>query len=241
MKKFLIISFVLFSTLAFGQEMVKVDSAAVNLINKMSTVIGELTSISFDLVTANDKMNDLRENERHFDTHQIQMVGPDKLAIHSRGDSSNKAAWYNGELLIYYNFDENNYVSLETEDNIIDMVDDMNARFDISFPAFDLFYPTLIEDILENFEYVKYLGTKTIDGEECFHVMASSEVMTFQLWINNDAFFSPKRYLIIDKENNHKQYEGTFSNWTVNPVLPETIFNFIPPLSAKLISIMAKS
>jgi hypothetical protein len=241
MKKLFILIFILSGVLGYSQEMTKVDTVAVNLLIKMSTVIGELTSVTFNLETANDKMNDLRENERHFSTHKIQMVGPDKMAVHSRGDSGNKAIWYNGEILTYYSFDENNYVSLEAPDNIIDMVDDINNRFGIDFPGADIFYPSLVDDVLENFEFVKYLGFKTVDEEECFHVMASNKHMTFQIWINNNAMFTPKRFLIIDKENGHKHYQGTFSNWNINPILPESMFNFRPPTSAKLISILAKS
>ena len=164
MKKFFTFFLLAFCVHSFAQEIAKVDSVAVNLLTKMSTVIGEHTSVSFDLETANDKMNDLKENERHFNDHQIHMVGPDKMAIRTKGDSGNRAIWYNGELFTYYSFDENNYVSLEAPDNIIEMIDDMNFRFGINFPSADLFYPSLVDDILEGFEYVKYLGLKTIDS-----------------------------------------------------------------------------
>lgn len=240
MKRIFVFALICFSTLGFSQEIQKVDSTAVNLIAKMSTVIGELTSVTFDLKTANDKMNDLSENQRNFNSHKIQMVGPDKMTVYSNGDSGNRSIWYNGQYFTFYSFDENNYVTLDAPDNIIDMFDEMNERFGIDFPGADIFYPSLVDDILENFEYVKFLGLKTIDNEECFHIMATSQTMTFQLWISNNAIFSPKRYLIIDKSNSYRQFQGTFSNWQLNPTLPESIFNFEPPASAKLISIMAK-
>ena len=241
MKKCFMLSILMFCAFSFGQDITKVDSVAVNLLTKMSTVIGEHTSVSFELETANDKMNDLKENERHSNSHKIHMVGPDKMAISTKGDSGNRAIWYNGELFTYYSFDENNYVSVDAPDNIIEMMDDMNFRFGINFPSADLFYPSLVDDVVEEFEYVKYLGLKSIDGEECFHVMASSNVMTFQLWITNDQMFLPKQYLIIEKDKSYQQHQGTFSNWLVNPSIPESIFDFRPPKSAKMISIMDKS
>lgn len=225
----------------FSQNENKIDSVAVRLLDKMSSVIGELNSVSYTLSTSTDELNDIFENERHFGVHEVIMVGPDKMTTHSRGDKGNRATWYNGRYLSFYSFDENNYVTLEAPDNIISMIDSMHTTFDFKFPAADLFYPTLTDDILTYFNHVMYLGLKVVDGEECFHIMASSKTMTFQLWISNDALFLPKKYLFVNKEKSYEQHEGTFTNWTINTSYPEGIFNFVPPENAKLISILAKS
>jgi hypothetical protein len=241
MRNLYILGILLITNFGYAQDIVKIDTVAIDLLDKMSAVIGELSSVSFELQTSSDVMNDLMENERMFGTHEVQMVGPDKMAVHSRGDKGNKAMWYNGEVLTYYSFDENNYVTVEAPDTIITMVDSMYTTYDFKFPAADLFYPTLTDDILDNFDSVKYLGLKMVDGQECFHIMGSSNTMTFQLWIANDAFFLPKRYLFIDKDKSYQQHQGTFTNWQLNPMLPEMIFEFVPPKNAKLISILAKS
>lgn len=241
MKNLYLFGLLLIASIGYAQEPEKVDKVAINLIDKMSRVIGELNSVSFDLETASDVMNDLLENERNFGTHKIHMVGPDKMNIRSRGYKGNRGIWYNGELFTYYSFDENNYVTLEAPNEILTMVDSMHAKFDFKFPAIDLFYPSLTDDVLKNFESVKYIGLKIVDGQECFHLMAFNETMSFQLWIENEAQFLPKKYLFIEKGNNSKQYEGTFSNWNLNPVLPSEIFDFTAPKGAKLISILSKT
>ena len=66
MKKFFTFFLLAFCVHSFAQEIAKVDSVAVNLLTKMSTVIGEHTSVSFDLETANDKMNDLKNGEAKY-------------------------------------------------------------------------------------------------------------------------------------------------------------------------------
>jgi hypothetical protein len=80
-----------------------------------------------------------------------------------------------------------------------------------------------------------------VDGQECFHIMGVSKTLTFQLWIENNATFLPKRFLFIDKQKSYQQHQGTFTNWQLNPVLPESLFDFTPPKNARLISILAKS
>ena len=240
-KRFAFSALLIFTLSSQAQNPREVDSIAVRLVDKMSAVIGELSAVSVSLETANDEQNDLFENERLFAQHQLRFSGPSNMTVHSRGDGGNKAFWYNGEFLTYYSFDENNYVTLETPDNTMDMIDSLHTKFGIKFPGADIFFPTLTDDILNNFDHFKYLGLKEVDGEQCFHVMASSEEMTFQLWITNDAMYLPKKYLFLDKKDHHKQFEGTFSNWVLNPIIPATVFEFTPPKNARLISIMAKS
>ena len=47
--------------------------------------------------------------------------------------------------------------------------------------------------------------------------------------------------LIIYKNKSNLQYQSTFSNWSLNPNTPNSIFGFLPPPNAKLISILKKS
>ena len=65
--------------------------------------------------------------------------------------------------------------------------------------------------------------------------------MEVQYWISNDAYFLPKRYLIIYKDKENMQFEGTFSDWKLNPDIPDTVFEFNPPPKANQIKIMAKN
>jgi hypothetical protein len=240
-RRFILLCLILSSSLSFAQEKNQVDSVAIKLLDRMSGLISELNAVSFDLDTHIDHLNDYNEFERHFAHHQIHMKGPDKMAVHSRGKKGNSMVYYDGNYFNYYSLTERNYVTLEAPDDILTMVDSMNTTFGIEFPAIDVFYPTIVEDVLDNFELVKYLGTQVIDGTECFHLMAVSDTMSFQLWIENNIWFLPKRYLIVDKKNNYHQYQATFNNWNINPDLPDVVFEFAPPRDAKLISIMAKN
>ncbi|MEM1001692.1 MAG: DUF2092 domain-containing protein [Bacteroidota bacterium] len=241
LKKSILIAVLIVTANGFTQAPRQIDSVAIRLLDKMSSILGELNSVSVDLNTANDRKNDLNENERIFGTHQLLFSGPSRMTVHSRGDKGNRAIWYNGEFLTYYSYDENNYVSLEAPETTIAMVDSIHAKFGIKFPGVDIFYPSLTDDVLDNFDHVKILGLKTVEDQECFHIMGSSKDMTFQLWISNNAMYLPKRYLFIDKKNGHLHYQGTFSNWLFDPSIPDTVFEFAPPKNARLISILSKS
>ncbi|TFG74262.1 MAG: DUF2092 domain-containing protein, partial [Flavobacteriales bacterium] len=155
--------------------------------------------------------------------------------------NGNKGYWYDGELVTYYSFDENNYVKLEAPDNIIDMMDGMHEAYDFQFPAADFFYPSFTDDIMEAFDSISFLGEKTINGKVCYHIMAVNKTTTVQLWVSSDLLSLPMRLIVIQKNSNHARYEATFSDWELNPIIPEAVFEFAPPPNSRLISVLSKS
>lgn len=216
------------------------DSIAVMILQKMSDVIGELNSVSFELNTSIDVDNYNYGVETQFGYDEVYMVGPDKMLIHNWGPKGHRGFWYNGEIFTYYSFDENNYADIEAPATIIETIDTIHKMYGIRFPAADFFYPTFTIDILDNFDNVIYLGQKIIDGKDSFHVMATNSELIVQFWISNDAFTLPVKYILIRKDKGHMQYEATFSNWELNPEIPTSVFNFSPPPKARRISILAK-
>jgi hypothetical protein len=224
----------------YGQESKKIDSTAIFILDKMSDLIGDLESVTINITTSIDKLNDSGNIETYYSTSNVSMVGPDKLIAKTNGDNGNNGYWYDGKYLSYYSYDENNYLTLEASDNIISMIDTMHVRFDFKFPAADFFYPSFTDDILEAFDTIKFMGKKTIDGEECYQIMALNNDMNVQLWVSSETHFLPKKMMIIYKKKNNLHYTTTFNNWLLNPKIPETLFDFLPPPNAKLISILEK-
>lgn len=236
-----LLSFLLLLPLAgHAQEEETVDPIAIALIDKMGVVIGSMEACSFDLSTVHDDTNETGMLERRFDSHSIFMRGPDKFTIRSKGDGGNRGYWYEGSLMTWYSYDENNYVTLPVPDNIISAIDSVNATFGMQFPGADIFYPSFADDILVDFKNVRYAGMKTLGDRECFHIIAENDSYNFQLWIENGAFYLPRKYLILRKGDTPEIYEGTFHSWDTNAALPDEIFEFTPPKNATLISIMPK-
>ena len=240
-KYFTAILFLIVPFSMFPQGAKNIDSTAIFILDKMNDIIGDLESVSFNISNATDKINPNQVIETHFSSSSVSMVGPDKLVTRTKGDKGNYGIWYDGSFVSYYSFDENNYVTLEAPDNIITMIDSMHTAYDFKFPAADFFYPSFTDDIIEAFDTVQYAGKKIVDNEECFHIMATNSEMHVQIWISNNMGMLPKKLLIIHKNEGNLQLESTFSNWNLNLNIPDSVFNFLPPPNAKLISIMAKS
>lgn len=242
MKKYAI-TILLLALPFFGQSQGarKIDSAAVYILDRMADIIGELEAVSFNLETAADRLDDKQKIETHYSTSHVRMTGPDKMVFQKYGDKGKYGFWYNGAYASMYSYEENNYVTLEAPGNIIAMIDSMHSRFDFQFPAADFFYPSYTDDILEDFNTLEYLGKTVVDGEDCFYIRATSENMHFQLWISSSNLNLPKRFIIIQKGQQNLRFESVFKNWDINPNIPNSVFEFLPPPGARLIDIMEKS
>ncbi|HEX5150481.1 MAG TPA: DUF2092 domain-containing protein [Parafilimonas sp.] len=219
----------------------KQDSAAILIIDRMTDVIGDLQSCSFHLSTSND-VADTVGLVKKFASYEVYMEGPDKMLVNAHGWKGHRQFMYNGNQLAYYSFDENNYGMIPAPDNIISMIDSIHHMYDIEFPAADFFYPAFTDDLLENTDTVLYLGMIKIEDKEYLHILASNKTTSFQFWINNDAYDLPAKFVITDKTKpGNPQYEASFSNWLINPDLPDAMFDFEPPPGAARLRIASKT
>jgi hypothetical protein len=240
-KNLLLLPLLVISFFGYAQEAKDIDSTAIFILDKMGDVIGDLEAVSFTLNNSSDKLDANKNIVKHYTTSTISLSGPDKLHIRTEGTKGKSGFHYDGAYMSYYNYDENNYVTLEAPESTLEMIDEMHLDYDFRFPAADFFYPSLTDDMVTQFDSIKFLGKKIIDGEACYHIMATNADLNVQLWVSNETYLLPKRFVIIYKNKSNLQYEATFSNWSLNPNIPDAIFDFMPPPNAKLISILKKS
>jgi hypothetical protein len=104
--------------------------------------------------------------------------------------------WYDGKEFAIYDFEERNYGIVLPPSTIIATIDSIHTHYGLDFPAADFFYPAFTDDLIESSDRIEYLGQAIIDGLECFQIIAQSKTMTTQIWIRNDAYNLPVKYVI---------------------------------------------
>ena len=220
-------------------EVEQVDPVAVLILDKMSDLIGDLESCSFHI----SNRHDVEDPDHGWITEHSESTiifdGPDRMHLYKSGENGQEGFWYNGEEVSYYSYDENNFVRIPAPETTLATIDTLNIKYGTKIPAADFFYPAFTDDLLQAFPSIAYLGKKAVDGEECFHIKASNDEMEVQFWISDKVYKLPVRYNIVYKNKSNMQYESHFSNWDLNPVLPPSVFEFMPPKNAKPIKILA--
>ncbi|HTI89727.1 MAG TPA: DUF2092 domain-containing protein [Puia sp.] len=233
-KKFLFVLFTGILTVHLQAQTRRIDTVAVSILDKMSAVIGDLSSCSVTIRSNYDVSSRELGLVKHSDEQELFLRGSSKLLLRSEGDKGSRYLLFNGKNLSYYSMDRNQYSQVETPASLIEMIDTVNKLYGIEFPIADFFYPSFVDDILAESKNLMYLGLTQVDGKECFHIAGTAADKTFQFWVSNDAWYLPMKIVIVytNKEMN-PQYEAVLSNWQVNPNLPDAIFQFTPPVRSK--------
>ena len=217
----------------------KYDPTAILLLDRMSNIIGEMTSCSFKTSVSQDVSDPDFGPVKKFSQSEIFMVGPDKMMLNYFGTKGHRQCWYDGKQFAIYDFEEKNYGLVPAPGNIISMIDSIHEHFEFDFPAADFFYPAFTDDLMQSSDRIAFLGRTDVNGWECFHILAKNATMTSQIWISNDAYNLPMKYVITyDSKPGHPQYECTFTDWQVNPNIPNAVFSFLPPPGSHEVRLM---
>lgn len=115
-----------------------------------------------------------------------------------RSDQRHAGYWYDGETVTYYSYDENNYAIVDAPETTMEMITAVNQDYGVDFPAADFFYPTFTDDLIVSSDQIRMLGKKVVDGEPCFHIVATSPSQSIQLWIAADSFNLSVRAVLTD-------------------------------------------
>jgi hypothetical protein len=225
-------------TTGVAAQKTKIDTIAVSILDRMSAMIGDLSSCHVTVKSNYDVRSQHLGLVKHGDEEQLYMQGPDKLLIRSQGDRGDRNIFYNGKTLNYYSVETNQYATLPLSLPIIDMIDTVNKLYGINFPAADFFYPSFVDDLLSESRNLIYLGMMKVDGKDCFHIAGTSADKTFQFWISDDGLNLPVKMVIVyTNRDMNPQYEAVLSDWQINPSLPPALFEFMVPPKAKTIKL----
>lgn len=219
------------------------DPTAIAILNRMADNIGALHSVSFRLEASHDVYDaDAGTLVKRHDYHEVSLVGPDKMLVNTTGDVGQRGFWYDGKNAYYYFYGENNYGRMPAPPTIIATIDSLHDAFGIDFPAADFIYPTFVDDLVAQSQKIVFDGRARIGGQDCFHIVARGASQDVQIWVANDGANLPVKYVIRDKAKSQDvEYEGTFSDWRMNPDLPATMFGFMPPPGAKQVRMLSRN
>ena len=197
------------------------DARAIEHLDQLTAVVGELKSASFTLDVV-----DLEKNRQH----DIYLRGPDIIYFHSTDIETGlrTSLWFNGSEISLFRYEDMNYAEIEAPGRIMEAIELMSSEYGVEFPAADFFYPTLTDDLLQNYDNLWYLGEATVDDTPTFLVQATTKEEVISIWIDAETHL-PFMMAIAAPGQESNSYEVVFSNWQVDPVLPDILFEFDAP------------
>ena len=217
----------------------RIDTVAVAILDKMSAVIGDLSSCSVTIKNNYDITSKELGLIKHSDDQQLFLHGSNKMLVKSDGDRGSRDFYFDGAKLSYYSLDKNQYGQIDAPMSLVEMIDTVSKLYGIEFPAADFLYPTFVDDILAESKELVYLGLTKVDGKDCYHIAGKASDKTFQFWISDDAYTLPVKMVIVyTSQAMNPQYEAVLTDWQVNPNLPDALFTFTIPHRAQRVKLV---
>jgi outer membrane lipoprotein-sorting protein len=85
-----------------------------------------------------------------------------------------------------------------------------------------------------------FYGDSDNNGVKCVVIKAVNSEKELQLWIDKETNL-PHMMLITKLDNSGDSYEAVFSNWRINPNLPDMLFEFEPPSNSTRVKLTPKN
>jgi hypothetical protein len=200
------------------------EENAINALDKLTETIGKLESCSYVLATQLENEDGITVK-----VNDVYMRAPDKMHIYTQSNEFRRGYWYNGRSLSIFDFDENVFDSIPAPGSIMLTIDSIHATYDMDFPAADFFYPTLTDDLMNDFDTIVFIGTRTIDDVACKEINASNASMDVYILIEESTNLPKGLEIYGLNERKGRNYFATFSQWKLDPKLPDQLFQFTPP------------
>lgn len=218
-----------------------IDTTAVLILDRMSSIFGEMKSLGFTSSVSKDVVYTENFFIKVFSTSDVKFKGPNKFSSRLHGENKEDLYSYNGKQVIYYSYNSNIYTVADAPDNLIETIDWLYQDFGIEFTTADFLYPNFSQDFVNQMDNVEFLGVAQVDGKRAFHIAGNNDDITVQIWVSDDSYFLPMKTIITYFDGPYaNQYETDFSNWEINQDYPDSIFEFLPPPSAKQITWMSQ-
>lgn len=200
------------------------EENAISALDKLAETIGQLESCSYVLTAQIENRDSLT-----IKVNDVYMRAPNKMHIHAQGNNFRRGYWYNGNSLSVFDYNDNLFDSIPAAQNILQTIDSLHTTYGIDFPAADFFYPTLTDDLINQFDTIVFTGNRTIDDVVCKEINATNATLDVYILIE-EATNLPKGLEIYRlNEKQGENYIATFSHWKLNPTLPDQLFEFTPP------------
>lgn len=238
MKKisFLLFGFFFASVL---QAQVAIDTMAVYVLKQTANHIQACSTLQFKSFVNDDMMQEQLGVVTYSHADEIFIKHPDKLKFKSTGDRGIYSLFLNGKDFKWYSLKNNTYVGVSAKHSMIEMIKEMHERYNIEVSGSDFLYPSFAEDVISSSQKLVYLGIGFVNQIACFHIAGTDDAgSSFQFWISSDGLFLPVKLSInYPATSDQVRYEAIYSDWEINPNLPDILFEFTPPPGAQQIQI----
>jgi hypothetical protein len=133
-----------------------------------------------------DTIDDVQPDGRKLQfahVRELTVVRPDKLKLETTGDVTSRTLWKDGKTLTVLERDKNVYAQIPDPGTIIQAIDLLQEKYNMSVPAADLLSGDVYKTMTEGSEAISYVGLGYVGEEKCHHLAFTRDNIDWQMWI----------------------------------------------------------
>ncbi|MDL2400307.1 DUF2092 domain-containing protein [Rhizobium mayense] len=172
-----------------------------------------------------------------FHTIKIAARRPDRIAVEFSGDDGRHDLFYDGKAASVFFPDSKKYMTIPASGDTLSALNEIEDKLDLDFPLAVLFAGSPDEVLLDDTMAARQVGTATVDGIECRHLLFSQKSgIDVELWVEKNDAATPHRLVVTyPLLQGQPSFVAEFTSWTTEPPLSDSEFTFEPPADAKKI------
>lgn len=168
-----------------------------------------------------------------FHTSKLTVRRPDRLLDKRIGDDGQSELLYDGKTLVVALDGGKKYASTLMPGTIQAMLLDAARKLGVDFPIADLLTDDPAKAFMSGVTAGREVGTTTIDGVECRHLVFSQPGIDLELWAEKNDRALPLRLIVSYRSlQGNPEFIAEFSNWNFDVHPSDSDFTFQPPAGA---------
>ena len=164
----------------------------------------------------------------------VEVMKPNGLRAESQGDRGwNQVSVFNGQQFLLHDRTHNVYAQIKTPATLEAFFSDLFERFGTTPPLVDFLLDNVHGALTKNAESVALLGDAFVAQRDCDHVVFSSDLLDWQLWVEKGDQPWPRKFVITYKDVDVRpQFMAVFREWRADESLTAARFATSPPAGA---------
>lgn len=214
-------------------RVVNIDSRTDGVLRTMSQTLSNARSLSFRSDAVMDERvesGQLAQFSRH---GRCLIQRPDQLFMESRQGDKTWMLWHRGSTVTVLNKTANTYATSEVPANNDAMLDHLAKQYGVVIPVAELVFPDPYKVLTAEVQSGRFVGTSTVRGVSCDHLLFSQEGVDWQIWIDRNKALPRK--IVIDHRNmpGEPQFSAELSDWNLGGPIGADAFTPQLPQGAK--------
>jgi hypothetical protein len=196
-----------------------IDPAALEQINRMRSAMERTGTYQMTFETLEDEALASGQLVQAGQTAVMKVARPDHLSLAVERDSAERwSAWIDGVTLTLVDESKGLYSRLHPPPPLDQSLDELGERYGLELPLIDVVSGLRRAGLLDRVQTGLHLGTETVAGAECHHLLFRQAEVDWQIWIETADPALPRKILITFKdEPGQPVYQTTIAEWNLAP------------------------